>query len=83
MLQNRILQVLSLIAMEAPCRMDAKIRREKTVLSATRLGGHDSWTNMQVTVIEEGVNPNSNTPTYVAGSLFVDNWRWEGVPFRV
>ena len=40
MLQNHMLQVLSLIAMEAPCRMDAReIRREKTkVLSATRLG---------------------------------------------
>ena len=40
MLQNHMLQVLALIAMEAPCRMDAKeIRREKVkVLSATRLG---------------------------------------------
>ena len=40
MLQNHMLQVLALIAMEAPCKMDAKeIRREKTkVLSATRLG---------------------------------------------
>ena len=40
MLQNHMLQVLSLIAMEAPCRMDAReIRREKTkVLAATRLG---------------------------------------------
>ena len=40
MLQNHMLQVLSLIAMDAPCRMDAKeIRREKTkVLAATRLG---------------------------------------------
>ena len=39
MLQNHILQVLSLIAMEAPCRMSAKeVRREKTkVLAATRL----------------------------------------------
>ena len=40
MLQNHMLQVLSLIAMDAPCRMDAReIRREKTkVLAATRLG---------------------------------------------
>ena len=39
MLQNHILQVLSLIAMEAPCRMSAKeVRREKTkVLAATRM----------------------------------------------
>ena len=32
---------------------------------------------------EEGVDPNSHTPTYFAGTLFVDNWRWEGVPFNV
>ena len=84
MLQNHMLQILALIAMEAPCRMDSKeIRREKVkVLSATRLGEdlicgqYDSYRG------EEGVDPNSSTPTYVAGSLFIDNWRWKGVPFR-
>ncbi len=85
MLQNHILQVLSLIAMEPPCRMSAKeVRREKTkVLAATRmsptiiLGQYDTYRS------EEGVDPNSTTPTYFAGTLFVDNWRWEGVPFNV
>ena len=85
MLQNHILQVLSLIAMEAPCRMNAReLRREKTkVLAATRmspsiiLGQYDTYRS------EEGVDPNSSTPTYFAGTLFVDNWRWEGVPFNV
>jgi len=84
MLQNHMLQVLSLIAMEAPCRMNAvEIRREKTkVLSATRLGEdlicgqYESYRN------EEGVDSNSSTPTYCAGSLYIDNWRWKGVPFR-
>ena len=32
---------------------------------------------------EEGVDPSSSTPTFVAGTLFCDNWRWQGVPFRV
>ena len=84
MLQNHMLQVLSLIAMEAPCRMNAvEIRREKTkVLAATRLGEdlicgqYESYRN------EEGVDSNSSTPTYCAGSLYIDNWRWKGVPFR-
>ena len=84
MLQNHMLQVLALIAMEAPCRMNAvEIRREKTkVLSATRLGEdlicgqYESYRN------EEGVDSNSSTPTYCAGSLYIDNWRWKGVPFR-
>ena len=85
MLQNHILQVLALIAMEPPSRMSAKeVRREKTkVLAATRLsenvilGQYDGYRD------EEGVDPNSGTPTYFAGTLFVDNWRWEGVPFNV
>ena len=85
MLQNHILQVLALVAMEPPSKMNAReIRREKTkVLAATRLGTnlilgqYDGYRN------EEGVDPRSSTPTYFAGSLFVDNWRWEGVPFNV
>ena len=85
MLQNHILQVLALIAMEAPCRMNAReLRREKTkVLAATSLGTnlilgqYDGYRN------EEGVDPRSGTPTYFAGTLFVNNWRWEGVPFNV
>ena len=85
MLQNHILQVLALVAMDAPCRMNAReLRREKTkVLAATRLseniilGQYDGYRS------EEGVDPNSGTPTYFAGTLFVDNWRWEGVPFNV
>ena len=85
MLQNHILQVLSLIAMEAPCKMSAKeIRREKTkVLAATRLGEDMILGQYAGYRDEEGVDPNSRTPTSVAGTLFVDNWRWEGVPFRV
>ena len=84
MLQNHMLQILALIAMEAPCRMDAKeIRREKVkVLSATRLGEDMILGQYDKYKSEEGVDPNSNTPTYVAGTLFVDNWRWKGVPFR-
>ena len=41
------------------------------------LGQYDTYRN------EEGVDPHSNTPTYFAGTLYVDNWRWEGVPFNV
>ena len=85
MLQNHILQVLALVAMDAPCKMNAReLRREKTkVLAATTmspsiiLGQYDTYRS------EEGVDPNSSTPTYFAGTLFVNNWRWEGVPFNV
>ena len=85
MLQNHILQVFSLIAMEPPCRMSAKeVRREKTkVLAATRLGTDVILGQYDGYRREEGVDPSSSTPTFVAGTLFCDNWRWQGVPFRV
>ncbi len=83
MLQNHMLQVLSLIAMDAPCRMDAKeIRREKTkVLAATRLGKKFVTGQYQGYRQEQGVDLSSMTQTFVAGDLYVDNWRWQGVPF--
>ena len=83
MLQNHMLQVLSLIAMEAPCRMDAKeIRREKVkVLSATRLGKKFITGQYEGYLGEQGVGPESMTQTFVAGDLYIDNWRWKGVPF--
>jgi len=83
MLQNHLLQVLALIAMEPPCRVDAKeIRREKTkVLAATRLGKKFLTGQYDGYKDEEGVDPCSKTPTFVAGDMFIDNWRWEGVPF--
>ena len=85
MLQNHILQVLSLIAMEAPCKMNAReLRREKTkLLSATRMSENTILGQYHGYRDEEGVDPNSGTPTYFAGTLYVDNWRWEGVPFNV
>ena len=84
MLQNHLLQVLALIAMEPPCKNDAKeIRREKTkVLAATRLGNEMILGQYQSYRDEDGVDENSTTPTFVAGNLFIDNWRWEGVPFH-
>ena len=84
MLQNHMLQVLSLITMEVPCRMDAKeIRREKVkVLSATRLGDKFITGQYEGYLNEQGVESNSTTQTFVAGDIYIDNWRWKGVPFH-
>ena len=84
MLQNHMLQVLALIAMEAPCKMTAKeIRREKTkVLSATRLGSKLVTGQYEGYRDEQGVGPESMTQTFVAGDLYIDNWRWKDVPFH-
>ena len=83
MLQNHMLQVLALIAMEAPCRMSAtEIRREKTkVLAAARLGRKLVTGQYEGYRAEQGVGPDSMTQTFVAGDMYIDNWRWEGVPF--
>lgn len=99
MMQNHLMQVFCLTAMEAPHSLDADaIRTEKVkVLQATRLA---DLTNLDRCAVrgqykagwmkgkpvlgyreESGVNPLSNTPTYVALKLMVDNWRWQGVPF--
>ena len=85
MLQNHILQVLALVAMDAPSKLNAReIRREKTkVLAATRLSENIILGQYHGYRSEEGVDPNSGTPTYCAGTLFVDNWRWTGVPFNI
>ena len=63
--------------------MDAKeIRREKVkVLSATRLGKKFVTGQYEGYLGEQGVIPESMTQTFVAGDLYIDNWRWKGVPF--
>ena len=63
--------------------MDAReIRREKTkVLAATRLGHKVIFGQYAGYREEEGVSEESLTPTFVAGDLYIDNWRWQGVPF--
>ena len=99
MLQNHLMQVFALTAMEVPSAFEADaIRDEKVkVLRAVRPLAADHLDGVAVRgqygpgVLdgaevpgyreEPGVKPGSNTPTYVAVKLEVDNWRWEGVPF--
>jgi len=95
MLQNHLTQLLTLVAMEPPVAMTAQaIRTEKVkVLQSIReidpddivIGrygdGAINGTSIDAYVDEPGVADSSTTPTYVAARLFVDNWRWQGVPF--
>jgi glucose-6-phosphate 1-dehydrogenase len=85
MVQSHLLQLLTLIAMEAPAAMNAQdLRDEKMkLLRAVRepdptdliLGQYEGYRQ------EEGVDPQSLTPTYAALKLFIDNRRWHGIPF--
>ncbi|WGZ93145.1 MAG: glucose-6-phosphate dehydrogenase [Candidatus Thiothrix putei] len=89
MLQNHLLQVLSLIAMEPPVAFEAdEIRARKVdVLRAIRPLPLDKLHRFAVRGqyagyrAEPDVARDSGTETFAALKLFVDNWRWQDVPF--
>ena len=83
-LQNHILQVLTMLTMEPPISMSSQdMQNEKIkVLSAIReLKSEDVVRGQYVGYLaEEGVADHSDTETFVAMKVFIDNWRWAGVP---
>jgi len=83
-LQNHILQVLTMLTMEPPIDMSSEaMQNEKIkVLSAIRDINKNEVIRGQFEgyLDEEGVAENSDTETFVAMKLFIDNWRWAGVP---
>jgi glucose-6-phosphate 1-dehydrogenase len=99
MIQNHLLQILSLIAMEPPAAFNAdEIRARKVdVLRAIRPIQTDQihqyasrgqygpgWLEGERVVDyrhEPDVEPNSVTETFAALKLFIDNWRWQDIPF--
>ncbi len=97
MFQNHLMQLLALTAMEPPNAWDAtQLRDEKVkVLRAVRVPStpgalrtntvraqYRSKDGSGPTYRQEpGVDPKSETPTYAALTFFIDNWRWQGVPF--
>jgi glucose-6-phosphate 1-dehydrogenase len=86
-IQNHLFQVLSLLAMEPPSSIGAEAIRDEQakVLRTVRamdpgdlvLGQFRGYRS------EAGVAPDSQVPTYAALRLYVDSWRWKGVPFFV
>ena len=85
MFQNHLLQLLSLVAMEPPGSLDANaVRNEKAkVLGNIRLVRLADTVRAQYDGYRaaERVAPDSTTPTFAALKLYIDNWRWKGVPF--
>jgi glucose-6-phosphate 1-dehydrogenase len=84
-IQNHMLQLLALTAMEPPNTLDAKALHDEKIkiLQAVRPAHLEDgiWGQYQGYRQEPEVNPNSTTPTYIALKMYVDNWRWQGVPF--
>lgn len=99
MVQNHLIQLFTLTAMEPPPGLDADaLRGEKVkVLQCVRpvpqnavgafavrgqyIRGRIGDAEVPGYLEEHGVAPDSTTETYVALKLYVDSWRWQGVPF--
>jgi glucose-6-phosphate 1-dehydrogenase len=85
--QNHLFQVLSNLAMEPPVRTDSEsIRDEKVkVLKAIPVLTVDDVVRGQFRGYrsEKGVAANSQVETFVALRLWIDSWRWQGVPFYI
>jgi glucose-6-phosphate 1-dehydrogenase len=85
--QNHLFQVLSNVAMEPPPRNESEsIRDEKVkVLKAIPAPDDRSVVRGQFEgyLHEAGVEPNSTVETFAALRLWVNSWRWEGVPFYI
>ncbi|MDN3672988.1 glucose-6-phosphate dehydrogenase [Flavobacterium branchiarum] len=99
MIQNHLLQILCMTAMEAPASLgadDIRNRKADVLKSIRRIkpeevnhytvrGQYDEGLIKGNPVPayrnDKGIAPDSNTETYVAMKIYLDNWRWQGVPF--
>jgi glucose-6-phosphate 1-dehydrogenase len=87
MVQNHVLQALALVAMESPAvGSDQSINDQKLQVFKSLapimpddvvFGQYRGYRN------ERSIDPNSQTPTFVALKLAINNWRWFGVPFYI
>ncbi len=99
-LQNHLLQLVSLIAMEPPATFEADALRDEKVKVLRAIGmdtasvatdvvrgqygpGWVAGTRVPGYRQEPNVDPESETETFVAARLTIDDWRWSGVPFYV
>jgi len=94
-MQNHLLQIMALAAMEPPTRPDAASIRGKTVellrdipplkfediVLGQYAGAEDSSGRHKGYLEELNMPPGSRTPTFAAAVLNIKNWRWDGVPF--
>jgi glucose-6-phosphate 1-dehydrogenase len=85
MISTHLFQLLGFVALEPPIRLDAfslhdekaKVFRAIRPLDPERVvfGQYEGYRD------EEGVSPTSDVETFVAMEVYVDNWRWYGIPF--
>lgn len=84
MVQNHMMQLLTLTAMEPPPRLEADLLRNekvKVLRSMRPLAPEDMIRGQYLGYTEEAGVVGSKTETFAALRLYLDNWRWKGVPF--
>ena len=89
MLQNHLMQLLTITAMEPPGSLnsealrDEKVKVLRSIPTPTAAGMENIAVRAQYESYRQTdrVSPDSSTETYVALKLMIDNWRWAGVPF--
>jgi glucose-6-phosphate 1-dehydrogenase len=89
MFQNHLLQLLALVSMEPPASFQADaVRNEKVKLFSAiqpilpeNVATETVRAQYRGYQDEEGVEADSKTPTYAALRFWINNWRWQGVPF--
>ena len=84
--QNHLLQILALVTMEPPAGgHDAIADRRLDLLRAVRDADPEAYVRGQYVGYRDvkGVDPDSETETFTALRLEIDNWRWTGVPFLI
>ena len=94
-IQNHMLQLVSLVAMEPPVEFEANAVRDEKVKVLRALRPIESAVRGQYAAgsvlgevakayrEEEKVNPESRTETFAALKVYIDNWRWADVPFYI
>ena len=86
--QNHLLQVVALLAMEPPVGPEADFLQDEKAKVFAATESHPlraRWCGASTTGYrdEPGVAPDSTIETFVAARLHIDSWRWAGVPFYV
>ena len=85
--QNHLLQMVALLAMEPPVTKDASATRDEKVKVFKAMKALDPAKVVRGQVEgyldEEGVAADSDTETFVAMTVEIDSWRWQGVPFYI
>ena len=84
MLQNHMMQLLSLIAMEMPYKIDANAIRDekvKVIKSLKEVKKNDIVIGQYTNYKKDIQNINSTSESYIALKTYINNWRWQGTPF--